>query len=350
MREELLLKIRKVEDADRGKLPTVSFSKLDLLESCNHKFKLRYVDKNYSKSSAIHFDLGNLAHKVLEIKGRWIINKEPIDYEQLKNIMLEGIEEKTSKGSEKIVGINEIRKQYFEDWYTPDNKSGTNYEEKVDLFMNKVMYESMEEDPLTTPKETELPFEFVYQYGVDGSGNVKEAIIHGFIDRVDSISIVDEDTGEITGEAIGVVDYKTSKKVFDDSKIKTPLQMVIYGLSCLHIYGEIPERYTYKFVFIDESQDACSKGYMKRGVKKLDSLLNQIDELEVSGEYIPKPTPLCYWCDFASHTPNADPNLKHMCPYYSLWTPTNRSFATNQPYVVGQEASKEAPVVRKLIF
>ena len=63
-------------------------------------------------------------------------------------------------------------------------------------------------------------------------------------------------------------------------------------------------------------------------------------------DFAPNATPLCYWCDFAGHTPNADPTLKGMCPYYSLWTPTQKTFKVNARYEEKQDISSN----RKFIF
>lgn len=63
-----------------------------------------------------------------------------------------------------------------------------------------------------------------------------------------------------------------------------------------------------------------------------------MDEMEIKGEYPPKPTPLCYWCPFHSTSPNADPKFSGLCQYHSLWTPEKKSFAVLNPY--GQEIKK----------
>jgi len=332
--EKLKTKIRKVKDSDRGNLPIVSYSKLNLFEQCKFKYKLQYIEKNFSDVSAIHLDLGNLIHKVLEIKGRWIIENASIDYEELKNIIYEGIEEITDKGSERIIGVKEIKRKYFEEWYEPDNKSGMNYEEKIDLFIKKVLPVAMLNGDDWRPISTEQRFEFVYDNRV---------IIHGFIDRVD--------IG--TSEALRVVDYKTSKSVFNESMTKTPLQMIVYALACVSLYERIPEEYLYSFVLINKEQLVCSKGYMNRGIKKLNKLLDQMMELEKTSEYAPSPTPLCYWCTFASHTPNGDPKYKNLCPYYSLWKPDKRTFEVNMPYDRtdnSQNNMNKTGANRKLVF
>ena len=74
-----------------NKLPKFSYSKLSTYLSCPMKFKLKYVDGNYDSSEAIHLDLGNIAHKVLEIKHRNIIDGLGNDYTYLKSVFNDGI-------------------------------------------------------------------------------------------------------------------------------------------------------------------------------------------------------------------------------------------------------------------
>ena len=138
--------------------------------------------------------------------------------------------------------------------------------------------------------------------------------------------------------------------MFRDADIKTPMQHVIYDLACIHLYGQPASDHVYDFILIDAIQGAdegvCTKGYLNRGIKKLDKVLNEMDEMEIKGEYPPKPTPLCYWCPFHINSPNADPKFSGLCQYHSLWTPEKKSFAVLNPY--GQEIKKETK--RKLVF
>lgn len=329
--------IRPVTEEDKGKLPVYSYSKLDLFESCNYKYKLKYIDKNFDNSDAIHLYLGTLCHKICEIKGRIKAEGRELtkdDYVYLETVLEDGIEEKTDKGSELIIGLKEIKKKYLEDYYTADNATGMNYDEKIKLFMSKVIHEEMEE-PDWNVLHNEFSFEFVFCYESE-TGERKEAIIHGFIDRVDK-----NKDGNYR-----VVDYKTSKKAYDPKKMATPLQQCIYGMALFNEYNKLPIEYRYDFIFIDEKQQACTKGYLKRAIKKLTKLLNQIDELADTDMYKPSPTPLCYWC-FAGDSPNADDRFKGLCPYRSLWTPEKKTFDVLNKF---EEGSKLAKTERKLIF
>lgn len=333
------------EDKKRN-IFTVSYSKLDLFDQCNRRYKLKYIDKNYGNSDSIALRIGTCAHKVIELKARNIMEDKPVDYDYLKTVFYEGVTEATEKGTEEIMGVNEIKKKFFDDFFAPDNASGMNYVQKCDLFMDTVVKEELTNEDWI-PIAAELPFDFVYLYTLP-NGEEREVLIHGFIDSVRGKDFVD---GKPT--RLKVVDYKTSKKRYDDKKMATPLQQIIYGMALYTMYGILPEEYEYSFIFINERQKACTKGYMNRAIKKLDKIFNKIYELEMSNEYPPSPSPLCHWCDFCATNDNADVRMKDLCPYYSLWKPNEKTFAVNKTYDANEDkeiAEGKKPAKRKLIF
>ena len=323
MLDEIKKRVRAVTEADRKNLPTVSYSKLDNLKKCALSHKIKYVDGYYSHSPSLATEMGSIAHKVLELKGLCKINQEPVDYEYLRAVMLNGYRSTDEKTQEELLGVKELERKYFETYGIPDNKSGMTYGEKVDVFLKDVLPDRME-DTEWEVMATEQRFEFVFDDRV---------ILRGFIDRVDKK--VDEDD-----LSLRIVDYKSSKAVFPDTDIKTPLQHITYDLACVFLYGVLPVDHIYDFVFINKQQTGadgvCSKGYLKRGLKKLTDLLDKMQQLEESGEFPPSPSPLCYWCPYHTDSPNADPKYKGLCRYHSLWTPDNKNFKVLNEYHPGE--------------
>ena len=332
---ELRKKLRAAKDEDYGSLATRSYSQLDLMDKCNMRFKLRHIDKHYSSTTSLPMEVGSILHKGLELKGRSKMERKAVDYEWIKDQVLKGCEEVTDKGSERIIGINDLKKKYLQEWYAQDESTGKSYEDKMKIYFDQVLPERMEDDRWEV-LGTEMCFDFVYD---------ERVILHGFIDRVDKL--VDEESDPI----LKVTDYKSSKKIYDESLIKTPMQMVIYALACLEKYGVVPEVFEYDFILLDQVQNSekdkvCSAGYLKRGIKKLDKMLDRIDEMAVTHVYAPSPTPLCHWCDFCKTNPRADGETKYLCTYHSNWTPSNKVFSVNQEFdPVNPEQGK-----RKLIF
>ena len=289
-----------------NKLPRYSYSKLDLFDQCNYKYKLQYIDGNYSDESTLVLDLGTIAHKGMELKARYLKEGKEINYEYIKSVVTNGIQEKTDKGDKYIKGVKELKNKYFIDYYKKCDKTGMNYDEKLDVYYNSLVKKDFSKDGWKV-LDIEKAFEIVYE---------NRCILTGFIDRVDI-----NDNGDIR-----VIDYKTSKSTYDEKKLATPLQMVIYALACKELYGRLPIEFIYDFIFINEEQCACSKGYLARGEKKLNKILDNIDECLKVGEYKPNPTPLCYWCSFASHTPLASSKTKDLCNFHCMWTPTDKNF------------------------
>ena len=337
MLSELSSKIRQVTEEDRS-LPYISYSKLSNFDKCPLSHKLKYVDGNFSHKSSLAMEIGSILHKGLELKGQMKVNNIPVDYDYLHEVVENGYDEEDGKSDKHILGISELKKKYFEEFYTADSKSGMNYEQKMKIFYEEVLPDRIE-SPVWIPIATEQRFELVYDNRI---------IIHGFIDRVDK----NVNTGEIK-----ITDYKSSKAVFLDKDIKTPMQHVTYDLACILLYGQPADVHEYDFILINKIQGAaegvCSKGYLKRGVSKLDKVLNSIEEMSIEGEFPPKPSPLCYWCPFHSDSPNADPKFSGLCQYHSLWTPENKTFATLNPYGEGEYWEKPKEIIqskRKLVF
>lgn len=351
--DEIKARIRTVEDRDRGRLPSFSYSKLDLLEQCSMRYKFKYVDQKFSFNPSVATEVGSLLHKALELKCNALIHKEQIDYNFLIQGISDGFQDVTEKGDDFLIGVNKLSEKYLEEWNKPDNKSGMNYSEKIQLFIDKVLPTRIQ-DKVWKPLAAEKFFEFVWRYGENPNEESNAVIIHGFIDRID----YQNQFLDGTYHDLCVTDYKTSKSVYDAAKTKTPMQFFIYNLACLHLYGELPKRCVYDFICLNQTLDSdkgemCTRGWQKRAMKKLNNLLNKVDELEKTNAYKPSPTPLCYWCDFcaSSHTPNASEKYNGICDYYSLWTPENRIFDVNKKF--GEENSLEKGNIsekRRLIF
>ena len=349
MNEEILKQyVRPVTEEDRKRLPVFSYSKMEVYKNCPYQYNLKYNQKKFTDDTSIALELGSLLHYILEQKGKMLTRntgslfEQPfVNYEWLGELMFNGVTETDEKTKEHLLGINALKKKYFETWYEKDNASGMTYEDKMQVF-DKVLHNEMEwsyENEFWRPYLFEYEFEFVWH---------DRAIIKGFIDRIDK-----------KDEEYQTIDYKTSKKVYDSSKLATSLQFGIYALAILNDFGVLPSQSKYRFILLDETQSALTKGWEKRLIKALDSIFDKIDADEKAGVYKPSPSPLCHWCNFCSHNPDAT-DYKHDCEYYSLWTPDNKSFAVNRQFEAGDlkndlnstklNATNASSKERKLIF
>lgn len=337
--ELLKEKIRHVTSEDRDKLPVYSYSRMEVFKNCPYQYNIKYNEKKYSSDTTIALELGTLCHYILEQKGKMLLTDEgQVDYNKLTEYTNNGTCETDDKTTEAILGLNDLKTKYFEEWYEPDNASGKNYEEKMQVF-DLVLHKEMELDMGEwKPYLFEHHFEFVWDNRI---------IIAGFIDRIDAIY---NDDNIIT--ALRTIDYKTSKKVYDKAKLATSLQFGIYALAILNEFGILPKESVYRFILIDEIQRALTIGWEKRLIKAIDKLLDQIDECDKTGLFKPSPCPLCYWCNYAATNPKAH-QYKNECNYYSLWTPTQKTFALNEQWYPNKKEENTTNIQkreRKLIF
>ena len=322
--QELLNRIRPVTDDDKN-LPVFSYSKMEVFKNCPLQYRYKYIEKKYSQDTSIALELGSLCHYVLESKGKMIVSGETVDYEKLNNILMNGVTETDEKTKEELLGVNQLKRKYFEVWHEADNASGDSYDEKIKLF-DKVLHNEMEETDWK-PTYFEKPFEFVWD---------NKVILKGFIDRIDTKD------GQYR-----TVDYKTSKKVYEQSKLATSLQFGVYALAILNEFGVLPIESEYRFILIDDKQYALTKGWENRLIKAMDKVFGDIEASEKKSVFVPKPSPLCHWCNFCQTNPEAT-IYRNECEYFSKWTPTQKTFEVNKKWNA-LENINTAPK-RKLVF
>ena len=270
-----------------------SYTSLSLIDQCPYQYKLHYVDGIYKQQDAIALDIGNLCHKILELQ------RDPNSNTTMENL-LDILQNGYHYDKEHINGIIQIKDKFFEEYIAINEKSGLNYNDKIDNFKNYLM--EYEPDPEWKTIAVEFPFSIDY----------RGFKLTGKIDRIDMNS-----KGEYK-----VVDYKTANTVYEDKKLKTPLQMYIYALAIKETYGTYPVEFEYDFVVLNQKCKAMSKGWESRGAKALDKLIDVREAYYNLKDFPPKPTPLCWWCNYRQTE----------CEYYSLWQPDNKTFFVNKEY------------------
>lgn len=284
----------------------LSYSRIDLFKQCAYRYKLKYIEKNYSDTTSLSLSLGTLAHKIFELK---YTPNQTMTLEEIWQGFLDGFKD------ENIKGWNELVDEYGFDIYDIDEKTGTSVEDRVEVMKDKFFNEHIDDEWEVVGLEQEFLITFN-----------NKAKIKGFIDRVDR--------NKITGE-IRVIDYKTNKKPYEQKDLTTPLQMYIYSLACYELYGQYPTECIYDLLFLNMKQIGGTKGYMNRGFKTLNKILDEIILYqEIGSEHMkPNSCPLCYWCDYSKTNPNADAFYNTLCDYYSLWTRDKKTFAVNKQWI-----------------
>lgn len=333
--KEVSNNIRDYEDTDEGKYLTVSYSKMSLFNNCHRRYLYQYIEQKYAYNDSIATELGTLFHAILELKGKNIINNVEHDYDLYKSLLYDGIDEETKKHTNHILGVNELKEKYPKEWNTPDKFENT-YDNKTEVFLNEVLPTRIEDDGWKV-LACEHPFKFVYD---------DKIIIHGFIDRID---YREDKRGN---RQYRVVDYKTSKAIYDESETKTSLQMFTYALAILHEFGSLPTEYLYDFIAINKTQSAMTNGYFKRGIKKINKFIEDEMKCKEKDIYKPSPSPLCYFCSFHdASSPHASEKYEGLCKYHSLWTPENRTFETKEQWNGGSIRDLgNKPKERRFVF
>jgi len=288
-----------------------SYSKLDTFKQCAWKYKLIYEDHNFISKGSIATEFGTLIHYIEETMANKIINYELLNYEELKNLTLNIniLDEK-----ETVLGANILKNKYPKEWFELD-KNGKNYEDKLNDYLNKGIYR-LRDYLISNPDFEILGIEDEFNIELNGY------IFHGFIDRAFR--------NVVTGEVF-IEDIKTWTKDLDKDVLTTPLQLVIYSLAAKELYGvdESLIHCSYELPLWDKRYSAGTKGFINRGLKKITSLLEEIEE----EKFEPNPTPLCHWCDFCNTNPNQPEEGKNLCPYFCKWTRETKGFSVEYEWL-----------------
>lgn len=333
-KRELVEKEEQLDKKIKNRFENFSFSKLDTYIQCPRRYKLKYVDGNYATVKSLPLEMGTLIHYINENIADLIINGKPIDYDYWKKQIFELDKPNTSttRMSNAVRGVNLLEEEYLRQFVTESEKSGLTYSDKIDTYIENIKdLEKMHKEGEWKILDTEVEFSFIHK----GKYNFR-----GFIDRVD----IHKETGDIR-----VIDYKTKDRPFEHRDLTTPMQMVIYAIACVEKYGKLPVEFIYDLVFLNLKQHGGTKGFLRRGERKLNSTLQEIE----SGDFKPKPTPLCHWCEFSATNPDAPAETKGLCPFYSLWTRDNPTFQVNKVYSemeekIAEQLNKKSEAPKKL--
>ncbi|MFJ9409986.1 RecB family exonuclease [Streptomyces sp. NPDC101393] len=144
---------------------------------------------------------------------------------------------------------------------------------------------SLEDPTRLEPAERELYVETVLESGLQ---------LRGFIDRVDVAP-----TGEVR-----IVDYKTGKAPRPQFFEGALFQMKFYALVVWRLRGVVPRRLQLVYLGSGDVRTYDPSEADLLGVeRKLQALWEAIQLATESGDWRPRPTKLCGWCDHQAHCP-----------------------------------------------
>lgn len=286
-----------------------SYSKLSTYASCGWQYKLKYIDKNYSDTDSIAADFGTLVHYVEETIAKDVManNDEPyfmIDDEKYIDIF---INTDINDDNNIVLGIKKIKEKYPTDFYVAD-KSGMNYNEKANDYLNFGIYRLRDYLAINRHLKiiaVEQPFEFRYN----------DYVFYGYIDRIFKNTL---------DNSLIIEDIKTWWSI-DGHDVVTPLQFVLYTIGCQELYKTDNITCSYDLPLAKDRYTAGTKNFIKRGIKKIDHLLEAI----TNKNFIPSPSPLCAWCPYSITNPKHIEKDEALCPYHSNWRKNKKDYSTN---------------------
>ena len=285
-----------------------SYSKLNTFESCGFKYKLTYEDGNFFFTDSLASELGTLIHKTLEDIAFELKHGRTPDYNKIKKELLEyNIPKKDKFDTEGgIYGINILKEKYKEEFYKTD-ESGTSYYTRVLDYMSYGIYRL--ENFLKNNPDI-VVYDMEKYFNVDFNGH----ILNGYIDRI---------LYDTKNDIYIVEDIKTKNKAFKQEELATPLQFVVYVYALAKSMNLPYSKFkcAYDLPFLDMRQEAGTKGFMERGIKKLNEIFDSIEHKDFKANA----TPLCHWCSYCPTNETAPEKAKGLCPYYSLWTRENKT-------------------------
>jgi len=289
-----------------------SYTSISLYNNCGFKYYLQYVLKNFFYTPNVSAELGSLVHWTEQQISEYIKAGKPIPYEQIKELFYSIHKSETVEGRKSTIkGWNLLYDQYQKECEDISEKSGMSYVDKVNKYLEEGIYRQeqyMKEHPEKIIWDCEHRFEF----------NYNGEVLNGYIDKI----LYDDKNVQYD-----IIDYKTKDEEFSGTDVSTPIQFVIYTLALnkelkiTDLYEIFADCY-YDLVFLGKTQRVCTNGYMKRGLKKLDETLEDIEQKS----WTPKPSPLCHWCPFNCNNPNAPKEGKFLCAYGSKWTRDKKTF------------------------
>ncbi|MCP2342620.1 RecB family exonuclease [Actinomadura rupiterrae] len=146
-------------------------------------------------------------------------------------------------------------------------------------------YFSLEDPRRLEPAERELFVETVLESGLR---------LRGYIDRVDVAP-----TGEVR-----IVDYKTGTAPRADFEARALFQMKFYALVMWRLRGEVPRLLQLMYLGNGEVlRYSPDEADLRATQRKVEALWLAIRRATESGEWRPRPSRLCDWCDHKQRCP-----------------------------------------------
>ncbi len=264
-----------------------SFTQLRAFESCPYQYRFAHILKVPVRGKSV-FSFGKTIHATLQQFFELVLERENVKQvdlfgNKIRDQKTENRKQKTKVKLEELLGIYE--KNWIDDWYQ-SREEHDEYKQKGKKALTEY-YKKIEKN-IPIPKYLERPFNLKIE--ADG----EEYTIKGVIDRID-----------ILDGGIEIIDYKTGfGRTEKNFTAEDKEQLLIYQLAAQQVLGEKVKNLS--FYYIEAGNKVSFLGTEKelKAIEK--KIINTILEIK-KGEFLPKPSMLCQWCDF-----------KNICEFRSL--------------------------------
>lgn len=246
-----------VHAEDAAQPMRLSFSRVDTYQQCPLRFRFAYLDKLPSEPSP-HLSWGTSVHRAIEA---WWSQKlpaaPPVD------VLLQALYDCwDDTGFEGMAREDKIA------WYRhAQDVLRRHHERHAPSFVPAVASEEW----------------FALQLGPD-------------IEVVGSIDHV----ARTDGGGIGIVDWKTSKRAKTRQDVRGSLQLAIYALAAVELWGHEPEWVALDFV-VSGVRVAVPREEIDTDAAV--ATISEVAERVRAEAFTPSPSRLCDWCDFRSLCP-----------------------------------------------
>jgi len=238
----------------------LSFSRVDTYGQCPLQFKYSYVDRLPSAPSP-HLSWGSSIHSALEA---WWTQKLP-----------------------QPPSVDELLRSLYDHWDDAGFR-GMPRDEKVAWYRHAQEVLRRHHQRFAADYEPAIACEewFALDVGAD-------------IEVVGSIDHV----ARTRSGGLGIVDWKTNKRAKNRADVRGSLQLAIYAMACVDLWGHEPEWVALDFVVPGVRVAVPREEIDVDGAR---ARLHEVAALIRAEAFAPSPSRLCGWCDYRSLCPAFD--------------------------------------------
>ncbi len=271
------------QSEDKLPIPSgFSYTQISAFLNCPYQYRFAHILRVPSRGKA-SFSFGKTLHNTLQKTFELINTRRNLSQGDL----FAGAEEKKEEG--KLISYEEIldfyKKSWEDDWYENKAQKKESWDKG-----RKVLKDFYQKHKDNWPRAILLEKSFNFKIEVDG----EYYPIKGAMDRVD------EEEGKIK-----IIDYKTGQMPKGGKlDFNKKLQLLIYQLATRDLFSQ--EIKSLSFYYLEANQEIEVLGSEKDLDKAREKIVETIRGIK-KGEYPPRPTPLCKYCDY-----------KDICDYRKL--------------------------------